>query len=100
MDMKKVNNLVNTLIGIWFMSAPWVLNFSDQAGPVTTSIVIGLILALSSLLSFKAGGWNLISLLAGVWFIVFPHLYELDTLEKWVSVVLGALVVILNLWNE
>jgi hypothetical protein len=98
--MRKLNNTLTTLIGIWFIIAPYILHFSDHSGALTTSIVIGAIMALSSLLSFKTAGWNLISLLAGVWFIVFPHLYALDSVEKWISVVLGALVVVLNLWND
>jgi ABC-type transport system involved in multi-copper enzyme maturation permease subunit len=98
--MRKFNNTLASLIGVWFIVAPWVLNFSNNSKAVTISLVVGAIMAISSLLSFKAPGFNLISLLSGVWFIVFPFILSMDSIEKWVSVVLGAIVVALNLWND
>jgi hypothetical protein len=98
--MKKLNNSLAALIGVWFIIAPWALGYSDVSGAVTTSVVIGAVMALSSWWSFKVPGWNLISLLAGVWFIVLPFVYTLDSVDKWISIGLGALVVVLNLWND
>jgi hypothetical protein len=98
--MKKFNNTLNALIGIWFVIAPWVLNFSDHSGAVRISVIIGAILLLSSLFSFKAPVWNFVSCIAGGWFIIFPFFYMMDSTVKWTSVALGAIAVYLNLTND
>jgi hypothetical protein len=96
-------NSLAALIGVWFIVAPWVVNFSDDKGALWTSVIIGAVQVISSLLGFTGSGWtawqNWISLLAGAWFIIFPFIYSLDTGETWASVVLGAVTVLLNLWS-
>jgi hypothetical protein len=99
----KIRNSLNALIGLWFIIAPWVVGFSDNSGAVWTSVIIGAIQLIASLLAFEKSGWyvwqNWTSLLAGVWFIIFPFAYTLGTGEIWASVVLGAVTVIFNLMN-
>jgi hypothetical protein len=96
-------NSLAALIGVWFIIAPWVVNFSDDSGALWTSVIIGAVQVISSLLGFSGSGWtawqNWISLLAGVWFIIFPFVYTLKTGEIWASVVLGAVTVIISLWS-
>jgi hypothetical protein len=96
-------NSLAALIGVWFFIAPWVVNFSDNKDALWTSVIIGAIQLISSLLGFSGSGWttwqNWISLLAGVWFIIFPFVYTLKTEEIWASVVLGAVTVIISLWS-
>jgi hypothetical protein len=95
-------NSLAALIGVWFIIAPWVVNFSDDKGALWTSVIIGAVQVISSLLGFVGSGWtawqNWISLLAGVWFIIFPFIYTVNNGEIWASVVLGAVTVIISLW--
>jgi hypothetical protein len=95
-------NSLAALIGVWFIIAPWVVNFSDDTGALWTSVIIGAVQVISSLLGFVGSGWNAlqnwISLLTGVWFIIFPFIYTVDNGGLWASVVLGAVTVIINLW--
>jgi hypothetical protein len=96
-------NSLAALIGVWFIVAPWVVDFSDDKNALWTSVIIGAVQVISSLIGFAGSGWtawqNWISLLAGVWFIIFPFIYDsLDTGETWTSVILGAVTVLLNLW--
>jgi hypothetical protein len=96
-------NSLAALIGVWFIIAPWVVNFSDDTGALWTSVIIGALQVISSLLGFSGSGWtawqNWISLLTGVWFIIFPFVYALKIGEIWASVVLGAVTVIVSLWS-
>jgi hypothetical protein len=95
-------NSLAALVGVWFIVAPWVVDFSDDKNALWTSVIIGAIQVISSLIGFVGSGWtawqNWISLLAGVWFILFPYVYTLETAETWTSVILGAVTVLLNLW--
>jgi sulfite exporter TauE/SafE len=96
-------NSLAALIGVWFIIAPWVVNFSDDKSALWTSVIIGALQLITSLLGFSGSGWsswqNWISLLSGVWFIIFPFVYTLKTEEIWASVVLGAVTVIIGLWS-
>ncbi|NRF95900.1 SPW repeat protein [Paenibacillus frigoriresistens] len=100
--MKKINNTLTALIGIWFIIAPWIFGFSDHVAALSISVVIGAVQLITSLRSFKTPEWNFITFFVGVWFIIFPFVYTVDTTEIWTctSVVLGAITVILTLWNE
>jgi hypothetical protein len=95
-------NSLAALIGVWFIIAPWAFDFSDDKTALWTSVIIGAVQVISSLIGFLGSGWtawqNWISLLAGVWFIVLPYVYSLETGETWTSVILGALTVLLNIW--
>lgn len=94
-------NSLAALIGVWFIIAPWAFDFSDDKTALWTSVIIGAVQVIASLIGYVGSGWaawqNWISLLAGVWFIIFPYIYSLETGETWTSVVLGAVTVLLNL---
>ncbi|GIO61218.1 SPW repeat protein [Paenibacillus cellulositrophicus] len=101
MKLRSVDNTIVALIGIWFIIAPWIFGFSDDNGALWTSVIIGAVQLIASLWAFSSSGWgswqNWISLLAGVWFIVFPFVYSVDTSALWTSIILGAVTVLLNL---
>jgi hypothetical protein len=103
MKVRSSINSLAALIGVWFIIAPWVVNFSDDKGALWTSVIIGAIQLISSLLGFSGSGWttwqNWVSLLAGVWFIIFPFVYSLNTGEIWASAVLGAVTVVISIWS-
>jgi len=41
--------VVNALVGIWFIIAPWVLNFTRQAPVFWTSLILGIVTLILSL---------------------------------------------------
>ncbi|WP_442603935.1 SPW repeat protein [Paenibacillus sp. KN14-4R] len=100
--MKARNTLV-ALIGLWFIAAPWVLGFTSDSTVVLTSVIVGVLQFAASMLAYGKSGWgtwqNWISLLAGVWFIVLPSLFTLSSDVTLSSIILGAITVLLNLWN-
>lgn len=75
-----VRNLLAALIGLLFMLAPlWVHSTHESA--LLASMIGGGIQTAASLLAFlsKKNGWNSwfnwISLVTGVWFIIYPFAY-------------------------
>jgi uncharacterized membrane protein YoaK (UPF0700 family) len=97
---------VNTLIGIWFLITPWALHFTTHLVALWTSVVIGAIQILASLLIYADGKWRWASHLTwvcfvcGLWFIAQPFVYHMqnNTGLLWNFVVLGAITAVLSLW--
>ena len=101
--MVKTSGIINAVIGIWFVIAPWMLGFSYDAGATSASIVFGSLQVIMSFWGVTKPGWNSwqnwISAITGVWFILFPFIYSLTNGEVWSSVVLGLITIIFSLWN-
>ncbi len=99
-------NWVNAVIGLWFIVAPWALGFSDKTAAVWTSVIFGLVQLIASAWAATEKnhtGWkswqNWVSLIMGVWFVIQPFALSLNSGEKWSSVILGLITVLLNLWR-
>ncbi|MDM5157553.1 SPW repeat protein [Bacillus sp. DX1.1] len=101
--MMKTRSALNGLIGLWFIIAPWALGFSDNDKMLWSSVIIGLIQSIVSFWGYDKFGWNSwqhwVSLLTGLWFVIFPFTYSLSSGEFWASVILGAITVLFSLWN-
>ncbi|WP_028401036.1 SPW repeat protein [Ectobacillus panaciterrae] len=99
----KTRSTLNALIGIWFIIAPWVVGFSDQSGAVWSSVVFGAIQLIVSFGGYNKPGWgswqNWVSVITGVWFVIFPFIFSLTKGEVWSSVILGLITVIFSLLN-
>jgi hypothetical protein len=99
----KTRGYLNALIGVWFIIAPWVIGFSDQSGALWSSIIFGIIQIIVSLWGTDKPGWNSwqnwISVITGVWFVIFPFIYSLTNEEVWSSVILGLITIVFSLWN-
>ncbi|MFF2449638.1 SPW repeat protein [Neobacillus sp. NPDC058068] len=99
----QMRSLLNALIGIWFFIAPWVMGFSDQSGALWLSLILGAIQFIVALWGYSKSGWDSwqswISLITGIWFIIFPFIYSLSDGEVWSSVILGILTALFSLWN-
>ncbi|MEN3767307.1 SPW repeat protein [Priestia megaterium] len=54
----KTRGIINAIIGIWFVIAPWMLGFSYDAGATSASIVFGILQVITSLLGANKSGWN------------------------------------------
>jgi hypothetical protein len=99
-------NVVNALIGLWFVIAPFVLGYSGQTGAMWTSIVGGAIL-------FVLGGWaaldentrrqrwvQYVNGLVGIWFVLFPFVFALSATPAilWTSLIGGIVALVLSAW--
>ncbi|MCM3774146.1 SPW repeat protein [Priestia aryabhattai] len=99
----ETRSILIALIGAWFILAPWVVGFSDQSGALWSSIIFGIIQIIVSLWVCNKPGWtswqNWVSVLTGVWFVIFPFIYSLTNEEIWSSIILGIITIILSLLN-
>lgn len=41
------------LLGIWVLLSPWLLQYSDNGGATWSSVIVGVVIALLSLLSSR-----------------------------------------------
>ncbi|USL41185.1 MULTISPECIES: SPW repeat protein [Priestia] len=75
----KTRGVVNAVIGIWFVIAPWMLGFSYNAGATSSSNVFGTLQVIMSFWGTNKLGWkprqNWVSLITGLWFVLFPFIY-------------------------
>jgi len=100
-------NVVNALVGIWFIIAPFVLKFSDRPAPMWASIIGGavlLVLAGWAVFDEKARHqtWiQYINGLVGIWFIIFSYVYtEVAGVAylRWTTIVGGLIALVLSAW--
>jgi uncharacterized integral membrane protein len=99
-------NVVNALIGIWFIIAPFSLAFTSNAAEMWTSIIGGvilLVLAGAAALNEKARRqvWiQYVDGLVGVWFIIAPWVLSFTARagELWTSLIGGVIVLVLSAW--
>jgi len=100
-------NVVNALIGIWFIISPVVLGYSVRSGQMVTTIIGGiilLVLAGSAALADEARGasWiQYITGLVGIWFIFAPWVLSFVNRpgEFWMSFILGIIALVLSAWS-
>ncbi|KMY51578.1 SPW repeat protein [Peribacillus loiseleuriae] len=99
----KTRSVLNALIGVWFFIAPWVLGFSDQTGALWLSVVFGIIQIIAAWCGYNKSGWNSwqnwVSVVTGVWFVIFPFIYSISNGAVWSSVILGLVTILFSLWN-
>lgn len=100
-------NVANAVLGIWFIIAPFVQQFSDRPGAMWASIIGGavlLVLAGWAVIDEKAGRatWiQYVNGLVGIWFIIFTYVYaETATIGhvRWTTIVGGLIAVVLCAW--
>lgn len=100
-------NVVNALVGIWFIIAPFALRFSDRPGPMWASIIGGAVLLVLA-------GWAVfdeqarhetwiqyINGLVGLWFVIFSYVYSdmagIANL-RWTTIAGGLIALVLSAW--
>lgn len=100
--MKRWQDPVNLVVGLWLMASPWVLAFDGTKAPTVNAVVFGfLIAALASLAMFKVMAWEeLVNVVLGVWLAVSPWVLGFTTLvaAMWNAVLAGIVVAVLTLW--
>jgi len=99
----KTRGIINAVIGIWLVIAPWMLGFLYDAGATSASIVFGTLQVIMSFWETTKSGWNSwqnwISLITGLWFVLFPFVYSLTDGVLWSSIILGLMTVLFSLWS-
>jgi len=107
-DTNKWQDWVNLVLAIWMFISPWALAFYPGAATASVAaawnawilaIVIG-VFSVAALI--KARPWEeWINLIAGVWVFVSPWVlgYSTATIVLWNSLIVGALVFILAIWD-
>ncbi|MGB3890452.1 hypothetical protein ABEX88_21460 [Priestia megaterium] len=80
-----------------------MLGFLYDAGATSASIVFGTLQVITSFLRTTKPGWNSwqnwISLISGLWFVLFPFIYSLKDGVIWSSIILGLMTVLFSLWS-
>jgi hypothetical protein len=99
-------NVVNAIVGVWFIIAPFVVQYRDLANAMWTSIIGGLLLLVLA-------GWaalnedarkqkwiQYVNGLVGIWFIIFPFVFALSDKPAilWTSLIGGAVALVLSAW--
>jgi hypothetical protein len=96
--------VVNALLGIWFVVAPFVLGFGSDRGAAAGGIVGGAILFLAALWALRSTVYQrmLSSLmgLIGIWFLVFPFIFKIHEVRHitGTSVAGGLIALVLGIW--
>jgi len=90
------------LLGVWLAASPWLLGYSDSEGAMWNAVILGVALAVFSLLELGLPGkWEeWVNLLAGLWLVVAPFVIGF-TSHFGASVnamLVGAAAVLLSAW--
>jgi uncharacterized integral membrane protein len=99
-------NVVNALVGLWFIIAPFAMAYQDTPNAMWTSIVGGLILlilagyAVLNEPARKQKWIQYVNGLVGIWFILFPFVHTMSARPGilWTSLIGGALALVLSAW--
>lgn len=106
MDMKRLRDLVITLLGLWLVASPRILEFAPSHldavwNTWVTGAAIIMVIAVSRYLVDTRSPWeDLASAGFGFWLMVSPWVlgFSTHTAERSNSVIIGLLVTILSLW--
>jgi TRAP-type uncharacterized transport system fused permease subunit len=106
MDMKRLRDLLITVLGLWLMMSPRVLHFAGgHVDAVWNTWVLGaaiiLITAVSRYLLDERNPWEDMACAAlGLWLMVSPWVlgFAAHETERTNSVIVGCLVTVLALW--
>jgi hypothetical protein len=100
-------NVVNALIGIWYIISPAVLPFPNDSAMAWTSVIGGVILlVLAGNAALYEGArrqvWlQVVTGLVGIWFIIAPWVLAFTRQPGtfWTSLILGIVALILSIWD-
>jgi TRAP-type uncharacterized transport system fused permease subunit len=106
MDMKRLRDLLITILGLWLMMSPRLLHFAGgHVDAVWNTWVLGaaiiLITAVSRYLLDERNPWeDMACATLGIWLVVSPWVLDFSAhaTERSNSVIVGCLVTFLALW--
>ena len=107
----KLHAPLDYIVGAVLIAAPWIFQFSDEAGATVISIVLGIgLIAYSLFTNYELGVWkvapmavhNLIDIVAGAFLALSPWLFGYsDDSNIWVPfVVIGLAAIFLGLTTK
>lgn len=102
----KLANVVNALVGIWFIVSPFALRYHDHRVATWLGVLGGallMILAVGELAGEESHHRTLmayVSGLVGIWFVAFPYVFRLQAVPHLMvtSVAGGILALLLSAW--
>lgn len=102
MRMKHWQDPVNLVLGLWMMASPWVLAYAAEMTPTRNAFIVGIFIAGLALLAlFKVMAWEeWLSVALGAWLVISPWILGFSALATamWNAVIVGLVVGVLALW--
>lgn len=97
--MKRWQDWVNLLLGLWLIVSPWALAFSNNGAALWNALIVGAIFVVLSLLALSdAQPWEEWSeLVVALWLLVSPWVLGFSGLSAamWNAVIVAVLVGVL-----
>lgn len=101
--LKHWQDPINVLLGVWMISTPWFMNFSEQQTPSSNALIVGgLLVAVALGATFVPRAWEEWSEAAlGLWMIASPWLLRFADQRdpRLTFVITGAVVTALAAWT-
>ncbi|WP_287371065.1 SPW repeat protein [Oceanithermus sp.] len=97
--MKRWQDWVNLVLGLWLVVSPWILAFSQNAAALWNALIVGAIFVVLSLLALSdAKPWEEWSeLVVALWLLVSPWVlgYSALSAAMWNAVIVAVIVGVL-----
>lgn len=102
MAIKHWQDVVNLILGLWMIAAPWALKFEAETNPMWNAVIVGVFIAAVALFAlFRVMAWQEWANVAlGVWLAISPWIVGFSGLvaAMWNAVIVGAVIAGLALW--
>src|ERR1700741_1314839 len=102
MTIKHWQDVVNLILGLWMIAAPWALKFEAETNPMWNAVIVGVFIAAIALFAFfRVMAWQEWANVAlGVWLVISPWIVGFSGLVAalWNAVIVGAVIAVLALW--
>lgn len=103
-SIRRVQDWVTILAGVWLVASPWILGFSGTAGAAWNAWILGalaVIVAVWAMVASAPRNAEWVGLLVGAWLFVSPWILghmDLSTIRMnaWI---LGAIIVLASAWG-
>ena len=97
--MKRWQDWVNLVLGLWLVVSPWVLAFSSHGAALWNALIVGAIFVVLSLLALSdAKPWEeWTELVVALWLLISPWVLGFSTLSAamWNAVIVAVVVGVL-----
>ena len=93
---KQWEDWVNLVLGIWLCASPWVVQFSDVTTPTQNAFVVGVLLILTEIVTLSAFRvWEeWVTVVLGAWLVISPWVLGIAALVPKANFVIVGLVVL------
>jgi hypothetical protein len=93
---KQWEDWVNLVLGIWLCASPWVMQFSDVTTATQNVVVVGFVLILTEIVTLSAFHvWEeWVTVVLGAWLVISPWVLGVATLVPMANFIIVGLVVL------